>query len=173
MESLRILVRTIDRLNEGIGRIAGVAVLLLVLVQFLLVLGSAVFAYGSIWLQESRLYLNALMFLGAAGYALKYDAHVRVDLLFRDADRLSRAWVDFAGTLIFMAPFLFLIWRAGIPYVLNAWSIRQGSVETGGIPFVYGLKTTIVIFAATVSLQGLAMLIRQGVLIYTGRREPL
>ncbi len=173
MEILRIVVRIIDRLNEGIGRIAGLAVLLLVLVQFLLVLGGAVFAYGSIWLQESRLYLNALMFLGAAGYALKYDAHVRVDLLFREADRVTRAWVDFAGAFIFLMPFLFLIWRAGIPYVLDSWAIRQGSIETGGIPFVYGLKTTILIFAATVSLQGIAVLIRQGALIYTGRREPL
>ncbi|GER04597.1 hypothetical protein JCM17846_22790 [Iodidimonas nitroreducens] len=49
----------LERMNEGLGRFLGLAALLLVIVQFSLVLLGAIFSYGSIWLQESRLYLNA------------------------------------------------------------------------------------------------------------------
>lgn len=162
-------VRSIDALNAAMGRVMGLAALLLILVQFALVVGSAVFAFGSIWLQESRLYLNALIFLGAAGYTFKHDDHVRVDLFLRNADEQARAWVELVGTLVFLLPFLFLIWWAGLPYVLESWTNREGSTETGGIPFVYGLKTTVLLFAATLSLQGLARALRAAHRIYAGR----
>ena len=167
-EGVVALIRAIDATNEAIGRVLGWAALLLILVQFALVLGAAAFAFGSIWLQESRLYLNALIFLAGAGYTLKHDGHVRVDPFYRGADPIARAWVDFVGTLIFLAPVLFLIWWVGAPFVLDSWAIREGSTETGGIPFVYGLKTTVLLFAGTLSLQAIAVLLRGGLRIFCG-----
>lgn len=160
------VIRAIDAINEAIGRTLGWAALLLILVQFALVVGAAVFAFGSIWLQESRLYLNALIFLAGAGYTLKHEGHVRVDPFYRDADATARAWVDFLGTLVFLAPVLFLIWWVGLPFVLDSWANREGSTETGGIPFVYGLKTTVLLFAGTLSLQAIAVLLRTGLRIF-------
>lgn len=154
------LARAADAVNEAIGRALGWVALALIVVQLALVVGSTVFAYGSIWLQESRLYLNALIFLGGAGYTLKHEGHVRVDPFYRDADERAKAWVDCAGTLVFLVPVLFLMWWVGVPYVADSWAIREGSTETGGIPFVYGLKTTLLMFSATLSLQGLAILLR-------------
>ncbi|RMD88755.1 MAG: TRAP transporter small permease subunit [Alphaproteobacteria bacterium] len=154
------------RFNESAGQVLGVLALVLVLVQFALVVASAVFAIGSIWLQESRHYLNALIFLGGAGYALAQDAHVRVDLFYHDADRTARAWVDALGTLVFLAPFLFLLWWAGLPFVLESWATREGSTETAGIPFVYVLKATILLAALTLTVQGVALLAeRLGILL--------
>lgn len=160
------LARVADAVNEAIGRALGWVTLALIVVQVALVVGSAVFAYGSIWLQESRLYLNALIFLGGAGYTLEHEGHVRVDPFYRDADARTKAWVDFAGTLVFLLPVLFLMWWVGVPYVAESWAIREGSTETGGIPFVYGLKTTILLFAGTLSLQGLAILLRSGMRLF-------
>lgn len=155
-------IRRIAALNEAIGRAAAVALLALILVQLALVVGSAVFSWGSIRLQESRLYLNALIFLGAAGYTLLHDGHVRVDPFYREAGTTARAWVDFLGTLVFLVPVLFLVWHVGIPYVLDSWAAREGSTETGGIPLVWLLKGMILLFAGTLSLEGLAVLLRTG-----------
>lgn len=160
------IARAADALNEAIGRTLGWVALALLLVQLALVVGSAVFAYGSIWLQESRLYLNALVFLAGAGYTLKHEGHVRVDPLYRDADERAKAWVDFAGTLVFLLPVLFLMWWVGVPYVVQSWAAGEGSTETGGIPFVYGLKATILLFAGTLSLQGLAILLRSAARLF-------
>ena len=142
------------------------------LIQFALVVMSAVFAEGSIWLQESRLYLNALIFLGAAGYTLMRDAHVRVDIFFNDLGRRDRALVDVLGTLLFLVPFLVVLWWAAVPYVADSWAIREGSTETGGIPFVYGLKSLILLFAATLSLAALALLAERARRFLDAADEP-
>ncbi len=171
MRNLRILLRLTDRLQALFGGLAALALLALVLVQFALVVMSAVFAEGSIWVQESRLYLNALVFLGAAGYTFARDAHVRVDIFFAEADRRTRALVDLVGTFAFLAPFLFVVWWAGLPYVAEAWAIREGSTETGGIPLVYLLKSLILVFAATMSLQAVAHLVRMGLRVFADGEE--
>ncbi len=159
---MRSMLRLANRIQTAFGALAGVALVLLVLIQFGLVVMSAVFAEGSIWLQESRLYLGALIFLGAAGYTLARDAHVRVDIFFNDLGRRDRAGVDILGTLLFLVPFLVVLWWAATPYVADSWAIREGSTETGGIPFVYGLKSLILVFAATLSLAALTLLVERG-----------
>ena len=70
--------------------------------------------------------------------------------------------MDIFGTLLFLVPFLILLWWAVVPYVADSWAIREGSTETGGIPFVYGLKSLILLFAATLSLAALALLVERG-----------
>jgi len=159
-------IQVIDAINEAIGRFLGWVLLALILVQAVLVVGAAVFAFGSIWLQEARLYLNALIFLAGAGYTLKYEEHVRVDPFYRDAGPRTKAWVDFVGALVFLFPVLFLLWWVGVPYVVDSWAIREGSTETGGIPFVYGLKTTILLFTGTLTLQGIALVLRRARVLF-------
>jgi TRAP-type mannitol/chloroaromatic compound transport system permease small subunit len=156
----------LERINEGLGRFLGLAALLLVIVQFILVLLGSVFSYGSIWLQESRLYLNALIFMGGAGYTLLHDGHVRVDLFYGSADTQAQSWVDLLGGFIFLLPFLFLIGWAGFPYVVSSILNLEGSTETGGIPFVYGLKALIAVFAISLGLQAVALIGRSMAIIF-------
>ncbi len=169
---MRLMLRLAHRIHTALGALAGAALILLVMIQFGLVVMNAVFAEGSIWLQESRLYLNALIFLGAAGYTLMRDAHVRVDIFFNDLSRRDRALVDILGTLLFLLPFLVVLWWAATPYVADSWAIHEGSTETGGIPFVYGLKSLILLFAATLSLAALALLVERGLRFLDAEEEP-
>ena len=134
--------------------------LLLVLVQFAVVLLVYVFSSGSIQLQESLQYINAVMFLGGAGYTALKNEHVRVDLFFSKFSDQGKAKVNFCGTLFLLFPFLALMWIAGVPYVLDSWRILETSVESSGLPFVYILKTTLLLFALTMTLHGIADAIR-------------
>ncbi|MCJ9429172.1 TRAP transporter small permease subunit [Kordiimonas marina] len=152
-----------DRLEtilEKSGRILSVLPLILVLVQFAIVLMVYVFATGSIKLQESLQYINALMFLGAAGYTAIHDGHVRVDVFYSKFNRRRRAQVNFWGTLLLLVPFLILMWVSAVPYVLDSWSILEESVESSGLPFVYILKSTLLLFTFTLSLHAIISLIR-------------
>jgi len=151
-----------DGFNNRLGRLLGWASLVLVLVQFLLVVMSNSFHLGSIKLQESLFYINSLMFLGASGYGLLHEAHVRVDLFYRDANQRYQTAVNFWGALLLLLPAMMLVWWAGIPYVMSSWANMEGSVETSGLHAVFILKSFVLLFALGLTLQGVSLLIRSG-----------
>lgn len=147
------------------------AALLMVLVQFAVVLMRYVFGVSSIWMQESIFYMHGLLFMVAAAYTLKHDAHVRVDILYRDASPAYKAKVDLAGIVLFLWPVCALIVMASWGYVSTAWMVLEGSRETSGIPAIFLLKSVIIVFAVFVAAQGLAAAIH-AINILTGRETP-
>ncbi|GHF26315.1 C4-dicarboxylate ABC transporter substrate-binding protein [Kordiimonas sediminis] len=154
------LLSFLDAVTERTGSILSFLPIILVLVQFMVVLVVYIFSEGSIKLQESLQYINAVMFLGAAGYTALHDEHVRVDLLYSKASPRTKAWINLAGTLFLLLPFLGLLWYTTLPYVMDSWSIQEKSVEASGLPFVYILKSTILLFTLTMTLSAIADLLR-------------
>jgi TRAP-type mannitol/chloroaromatic compound transport system permease small subunit len=154
LETARVF---IDRINAAIGRTVAWAALALVAVQFAAVVLRYVFGIGWIWVEESIVYLHASVFMAGAAYTLLQDGHVRVDIFYRDADEISRARVDLFGTIFLLWPVSGLILLKGWPYVAASWAILEGSPETSGIPAVFVLKSLILVFAATMMLQGASM----------------
>jgi len=147
----------IDLFNEQLGRAISWMTLALVVVQFAIVLFHYVFREGSIFLQESLLYMHSLIFLGAAGYTLLHNGHVRVDVFYRDLPEKIKAWINLIGCLIFLFPVMGLIGWMSWPYVTDSWAALEGSVESSGIQAVYLLKSMILLFVAGVVLQGLSL----------------
>jgi TRAP-type mannitol/chloroaromatic compound transport system permease small subunit len=150
----------IDRLNGAIGRAAAWAALFIVLVQFLVVVLRYVFGFGSIWLTEAIMYGHAIVFLLAAAWTLQGGGHVRVDVFYAGAGPRTRAWVDLAGALVLLMPFMAVLAWFAMPYVGRSWDILERSRETSGIPAVFLLKTLIPLFAGTMALQGVSQAIR-------------
>ncbi len=149
----------LDAFAEWTGRISAWLALLLVLVTFTVVVLRYAFDIGSIALQESILYLHATLFLLGAAYTLKHDAHVRVDIFYRNMSPQGKAWVDLGGTLLLLLPVcLFLLWVSW-DYVASAWSLHEGSREAGGLPYVYVLKSLIPVAAALLMLQGVSQVL--------------
>lgn len=154
------IARWIDTLNEWTGRAVAWCTLAMVLITFAVVVLRYAFGIGSIALQESIMYFHALVFMLGAAYALKHDAHVRVDVLYHRWSLHQRAVVNMAGTLLFLFPVAFLLFYASADYVADAWRVRESSREPGGLPWVYLLKTVIPVTAVLLALQGVALLIR-------------
>lgn len=147
--------RIIERLSsllEASGTWLAFLPLALVLVQFTVVLMVYVFSSGNIQLQESLQYINALMFMGGAGYTAIRDEHVRVDLFYSKFTARKKSWVNLLGSLFLMVPFLVLFWQSSLPYILDSWEILEGSVEASGLQLVYILKSTLLLFALTMTL---------------------
>ena len=165
MNTLSSIVRFIDILNDRLGRVIAWCAVGMVLIQFSVVMLRYTFGYGSIMMQESVIYLHAILFMVGAGYTLLHDGHVRVDIFYRDATPAQRARVDLAGGLCFVLPVAVLIAWAAERYILSSWSVMEGSRETSGIQAVFLLKTTIWIFAVLIGLQGLAMAGRAALLL--------
>lgn len=150
----------IDGLNERVGRAVAWAALAMVLIQFLVVILRYVFGYGSIMMQESVLYLHAILFLAGSGYTLLHGGHVRVDIFYRDARPTTRAWIDLIGVAVFLLPVCALIWWGSWAYIQTSWNVLEGSKETSGIHAVYLLKSVILVFVILMALQGIALGLR-------------
>ncbi|MGD1954929.1 MAG: TRAP transporter small permease subunit [Sphingomonadales bacterium] len=149
-----------DALNRWSGKMICWSALVLALWQFGLILAQAVFRTSSIFAQEALIYLNALLFLGATGYTLLKDGHVRVDLFYHRMSERGKAWVNLLGTILFLWPVLTLICIAGTPYVAESWALREGSIETSGIQAVFLLKTLILVFAVLMAVQSVSLILR-------------
>lgn len=150
----------IDGFSEAIGRAAAWLSLLLVAAMMTIVVLRYGLQLGSVALQESVMYINGALFALGAGYTLKAQRHVRVDIFYARLSVRGKAVVDCAGTLLFLLPAVGFIFFISWDYVAVAWRIREGSPETSGLPLVYLLKSLILVLAALLGLQGIAELCR-------------
>lgn len=166
---MQALLKGIDRFSEHIGRAVSWLALFMVVMQFALVLARYIFGVTLIAANEAVVYAHGLLFLLAAGYTYLHSGHVRVDLLYRQAGRRTRAWVDLLGNLFFLLPVCALIWWAGFPFVDAAWQSMEGSTEASGLPIKYLYKTAILAFVIALAVQAVgetvrAALVLQGVI---------
>ncbi len=157
---LRGLAGSIDAFNEWLGRTVSWLSLLMVLVTVTIVVLRYVFDLGWIWLQESVTYMHASLFLVGAAYTLKHEGHVRVDIFYQRFSPRGQAWIDLLGTLGLLLPVCLFILFVSWDYVVQSWSLHEGSREAGGLEAVYLLKSLILVMAVLLLLQGLSLALR-------------
>jgi TRAP-type mannitol/chloroaromatic compound transport system permease small subunit len=172
MQALARIVVGVGHLNLFAGRAFSWLALASVLLCFAVVVMRYAFATTQLWMQDLYVWFNGAMFMGVAGYTLLVDGHVRVDIFYRPARVRRKALLDLVGVVLFLLPFCAVVWIWGFEYVQRAWLLREGSVNPGGMPGLYILKTFILLFVVLVALQGLAMLCRS-ILVMSGREHLL
>lgn len=156
-------------MTDAIGRAVAWLLPAMVAVTLLIVVLRYAFGQGSIALQESVMYMHGLVFMLGIPYALKEDAHVRVDLLYARLSERGRARVDLVGHLFALLPVAAVTFLYSQDYVAAAWRIHEGSPEVGGLPGIFLLKTLIPVTAGLLALQGAAGIARCVLLL---RRRP-
>ncbi len=165
MEAWLAVSRRIDKLSTWIGKGAGWMALAMVLigaynavVRYLgLFVGSGLSANVYIELQW---YLFSLVFLLGAAYTLRRGAHVRVDVLYGRLSPRGKAWVDLAGTILFLIPFCIFSLVVCWPSVRNSWAVREGSPDPGGLAR-YPIKAVILVAFGLLLLQAISELIKR------------
>lgn len=162
MNSIQIqgFIRFLDNLSEKIGRTIAWLTLLMVITQFSVVVLRYLFNVGWIAMQESILYMHALVFMLGAAYTLKHNAHVRVDIFYHKMNQRGKAWVDVLGTLLLLLPVCVFIFTYSWEYVANSWALLESSREAGGLPGLFVLKTSLLAMASLLGLQGLSLLLK-------------
>ena len=168
MRVLTPIIAILDRFAELCGRVSAVFAPLMLLITCYIVISRYVFNAGSVAVQDLVTYCNAVVFCLGAGYTLKHDAHVRVDIFYSRAQPRTKALVNLGGTLLLLLPVTIFILSACWSYVSSSWAIHEGSPEAGGLPYVYLLKTLILVLGGLLIAQGLAEALRS-VMFLTGR----
>lgn len=150
------LIRSLNGFSLGLGRAIAWLTAAMVLITCVIVVLRYVLSTGSIALQESLSYLHAIVFMLGIGFTLSRDSHVRVDIFYRNFSPRTRAWVDLLGGLLFLLPVCLVIFYLSLDYVGSSWAIRERSSENSGLPWVYLLKTLLLIMPSLLLLQGIA-----------------
>lgn len=172
MQVLAAFVRAVSGLNRVVGEVLSWLALACVLVCFTVVVQRYVFHTSTLWMQDLYVWMSGAMFTGVAGFALMRDDHVRVDIFYRPASTRRKAIADLVGVVLFLLPFVYIVWTYGYTAVSRSWSFYEGSANIGGMPGLFVLKSFILVFAALIGLQGLAMAAR-AILVLRGREELL
>jgi TRAP-type mannitol/chloroaromatic compound transport system permease small subunit len=160
MQGLLQLSRAIDWLSERIGRI----VLWLVLVAVLISAANAVIRKlfdmsSNAWL-EVQWYLFSAVFLLCAGYVLKRNEHVRIDVLSSRLSKRGQIWIDVIGLVLFLLPVTLLITALSWPLFYRAWVSGEMSQNAGGL-IRWPVFLLLPVGFALLTLQGISELIKR------------
>lgn len=160
MKALLALAGAIDAFSERIGRL----VIWLVLAATLISAGNALARYAlgessNAWL-EIQWYLFGAMFLLAAGYTLKHNGHVRIDIFYNRFSPRGQAWIDLVGGLLFLLPMALLLAWLSWPMFHEAWLSREMSPDAGGL-VRWPVKLLLPVGFGLLALQGVAEVIKR------------
>ncbi len=170
MKPLLKLSRAIDALNETVGRGAWWLVLLCIFISA----GNAVARYGfnlsSNGFLEIQWYLYSAVFLGAAGYALKHNAHVRIDLVAGRLSPRAQAWIDLFGHLFMLLPVCAIMLWFGWQAFAESYRINEISTDAGGL-LRWPIKFVVPAAFALLILQGVSETIKK-IAVLRGLMQP-
>ena len=160
MRSMRNIIRLVDSYTERSGQLLAWLCLAMTLLTCTVVLLRYGFGTGSVAAQEAITYMHATLFMLAAAFTLRRNGHVRVDIFYRRFSARNQAWVNSIGAIVLLLPFSVFILGSSWQFVADAWAVREGSQDPGGIHAVFLLKTLIPLLAINLILQGLAEIFR-------------
>lgn len=157
------LLRTSDlltRLVTTAGKGAAWLMLALMLVIVIDVTLRGWFPVGSTRLQELQWHLHGTLFLLTIGWAYSRDAHVRIELFHGHFSARTKAWMELAGCLLFLLPYVGAILYFGYDYAMISFSYNETSASPSGLPARWVIKSIMLFGFALLGLAGLAKLLR-------------
>lgn len=172
VQSLETFAHRVDRLACGLGRMVSWLTVIMVLITATVVVLRYVFGVGWIWLQETVTWMHATVFLLAAAYTLSRDEHVRVDIFYRGMSPRGQALVDSLGVLLLLLPTCLWIVFSAWDYVAASWQVRESSLETGGMPGLFLLKSLIIVTPVLLAIEGLALVVLRWARILSAAPGP-
>jgi TRAP-type mannitol/chloroaromatic compound transport system permease small subunit len=133
VNALLALSRLVDRVTERIGHWIYWLVLAAVLISAANAVVRKAFNFSSNSFLEIQWYLFSAIFLFLAGYTLKNNEHVRIDIITGRFSARVRAMIDIFGTLFFLLPMAFLIMWLSWPVFVDAYVRNEVSTNAGGL----------------------------------------
>ena len=133
MNALLGFSRLVDGATERLGRTIYWLVLATVLISAANAVVRKAFNYSSNSFLEIQWYLFSVIFLFLAGYTLKNNEHVRIDIVTGRLSARARAAIDIFGTLFFLLPMAILIMWLSWPVFVDSYVRNEVSTNAGGL----------------------------------------
>jgi TRAP-type mannitol/chloroaromatic compound transport system permease small subunit len=159
--------RTVDWINEAVGK----TTIWLILIVVLISAGNAVFRYAFDWssngLLEVQWYMFSAIFLLCAGYVLKKNEHIRIDVIAGRMSARAQNWIDVFGIVAFLLPMVLMTMYLGWEVFVNAWVSGETSPNPGGL-VRWPVRLLLPVGFFLLLLQGLSELVKR-LAFLTGR----
>ena len=162
------ITRSLDFFSEMTGRFCSWFVALMTLITCLVVVMRYGLDLGSVLLQDVVLYFHGALFLLGSSFALKRNAHVRVDIFYREFSEKKKAFVDLVGHCLFLQPVCWVIFLFSWGFVELSWRIMEVSAEPDGLPFVYLQKSLLIVLCLFMALQSFSEILKSILKIKNG-----
>lgn len=156
MNRLLSLSSLLKRFANGMGRLSAWLIVVLILVIMTDVTLRHWFVIGSTKLQELEWHLHGALFLLALGWAYNRNAHVRIELASDRFSPVTKAWVELAGCLLFLLPYVATVIWFGIDYVGYSLEYNEASPSATGLSHRWIIKSAIPLGFATLGAAALA-----------------
>lgn len=159
----------VDSLNDRLGRILSLGILLIFGLLILEVALRYLFNSPTVWANELTQMIFGAYVVLSGGHLLWCGGHVNVDILYSRLSPRTKALLDVVTSSVFFAFCLMLLYYGGSLALesLSRWEHSQSPWN----PPLYPVKLTIPLGALLVLLQGVAKLLRD-ILVLAGRKEP-
>ncbi len=148
-----------------IGRVIALLLLLMIFNVLFDVVMRYSFHNSSVGMQELEWHLFSVVILFGLGYALKEEAHVRVDFLYDNFSKKTKAYVNIFGTLLFLIPLSLLIVFGSYEYVMDSYSMNEISSDPGGLTHRWIIKAMIPFGFIFLILSGLVYILKNIIIL--------
>ena len=152
--------KAIDKVSDTVAYISAAILVLLSALIIFDALSRYLFHTGSIALQELEWHLFDVVILMGISYALKENAHVRVDIFYAHFSSKTKALIAVCSQLFLILPFSVLIIVVGYDFVLQSFIQMEGSADPGGLPYRFVVKSLMLLSFIMVIVQSLSELIK-------------
>lgn len=133
MNILLGLSRSIDRLNQFVGKWVAWLILAAVVVSAGNAIVRKAFNMSSNSLLEIQWYFFSAVFLLCAGYTLLRNEHVKIDVFLHLWPKRKQIWIDIIGIVFFLFPFALSVVYLSWPLFVSAYQSGEMSQNAGGL----------------------------------------
>lgn len=150
------LVRLIERINLGIGYLAALLIVPLVLATVYEVASRYLFTAPTIWAFELGYMLTGAYFLLGSALTLQRGEHIRIDLIYARLSPRKKALIDLICFAVLFIPLSIFLGIRLWDYMAAAQASGEGSGQSAWNPPIWPFRLVFVIGFATLGLQALA-----------------
>ena len=167
---LSSFVKRMDATSESMGLAVRWLVLIMMMVMVYEAIARRLFNSPTIWAHEFDTMLFGAYFLLGGAYVLRHEAHVNLDIFYRNLSPRAKARMDVATyTLMFIYCYVLLLYA--VPYAWDSVSRFEHGTTIWGPP-LWPLKLIIPISVILLMFQGISRYIRSLYTFITGRQLP-
>ncbi|MEY2893352.1 MAG: hypothetical protein RJA98_3260 [Pseudomonadota bacterium] len=160
MSALLSLSRSIDRLNEWVGRWTSWLVLAAVFISAANAVVRKAFNVGSNAYLEIQWYLFAAVFLLGAGYTMLRQEHVKIDVVLSRFSKRTQIKIEIFGIVVFLFPYVLVVIGLVLPLVFKAFHTGEMSSNAGGL-IRWPVYALVPVGMLLLGLQGVSELIKR------------
>ncbi|MGB7670344.1 MAG: TRAP transporter small permease subunit [Pseudolabrys sp.] len=157
----------LEWLNVNVGVCVAYWCLISVFAYYYEVVARFVFNSPTNWVHESMFLMFGMMYMLSGAYAYREDQHVRVDVLYSHFSVRGKAIADIITSVFFFIFMLTMLWT-GYRFAADAVSLGEVSFTEWAVQY-WPVKLTIPIGAALMVLQGISKLIKDIMILTSGR----